>query len=1342
MTSTKTQTDAQDKSPAGPVVAKQPETPEKLGGPLQMARTAATSALPPPNGAPSFVRGAEMLAKGSHGPGAAPRAQMMRNLQRSVGNARVSNLIGRAIQTKLSIGAVDDPQEREADRVAETITQPGSKSGVSVPRQIVMKYSLARLGNAQRETKKEEKPAEEPAAQSSLPSRVPNAQPETRKKEIEKPAEDLVAQSSSPSSVEKGGPPEFPNSSPIQRAASTGDNQENAEANIESRITAPTGGQPLPQGLQHKMEAGMGADFSNVRVHDNGADQADAQRLNAKAFTHGSDIWLGPGASANDSKLMAHELTHVVQQGAATQRKPAEEPKESPVTNAGSSPHTSEKTGQHPESANLVSRDVQTIQRLIPPELIPPLVFIGIEGAVAVGKNSTYELKGNDKFEPNIFLSAYINLQKTGALVNVRFGSMASGKMFIEKRGDEYFAAPTALPMTHSDISPPGGDQHLSLIVSIGPGNEITGSIGVTKALPPNSMGAGPGSPEDQERLLKLLIGESGSKGKLEDYKLENELKGGHLNFQYAFLNRFHKGTYLIGAAVMVDEAFAFKGTLHTAGKGLVASDTEIKRDKRGDLIGRVDMSASWDTKDFKGKLELTYEDGVIEIHGTLKYDTPRVKGEVHVLATEESRARQAIESQLASAQEGPNPLIGSKPAPGGPATAPAGGPSSGNAAENVEDSLALVGWGSLKLIITDKIVADAAFVVEPEGYLTLRGTVRSPHKITLMKAQPTEEKHFFHKKASTMFSVIWCAGIKVEVYVDLTGVGEFGPLTLYDITVTGLYSTRPGSANELQISAKLNLSGWATLKLSAGGSVSARIGFEHDWTGANVATVRLDTSAEATARGVMEATPTFNLQKGTAVGDIPKYTIGGELFIGGEVDLTLSGDITFSVPLLHKKIHLGDKVYPIAGFGLTTKAAYTVGSDTPPEMDYTAGKFEQERFIKQIVKEKPPEDKENEPIGSFKEGGKEKGHAIPADVVPDAPPQEPRTQVVQFTMNGAQHSLFLTLGGPHEPVLLEMASKRGPLKPKVAKAEKELLDSKEDFLTDKTAEAKIERRVADLEQAQADATHVEQSATNLGAETGAAPMDVPGLSELGRKFEVYGDRYNVKDLAEPTAGQSPFGGQPTTGQPGTDTEAEDVLSSREKLKKNPVIIEQVRRILDTKEFPQPEFGQKLRQIVENAKKENTPRLLKNLEQMFSRKIAGLRVVLGDLEFGGNKFTGAEFMLGYIGDNNLWEFVSKFEASVEDRRIDAIIRRSDYEFKSWTEFRSGKFLEQIKKDYERKEGLRAVRWVFEGRLGDQAAIIEMMKAALNDRQLARRYGISVTAAAEIIAELERIVIVY
>jgi hypothetical protein len=94
---------------------------------------------------------------------------------------------------------------------------------------------------------------------------------------------------------------------------------EPASPDLEGSINrAKGGGQPLDAGLQRSMSQAMGADFSGVRVHtDSHADQLN-QSIQAKAFTTGQDVFFRQGAydpgSRGGQELIAHELTHVVQQ--------------------------------------------------------------------------------------------------------------------------------------------------------------------------------------------------------------------------------------------------------------------------------------------------------------------------------------------------------------------------------------------------------------------------------------------------------------------------------------------------------------------------------------------------------------------------------------------------------------------------------------------------------------------------------------------------------------------------------------------------------------------------------------------------------------------------------------------------------------------------------------------------------------------------------------------------------------------------------------------------------------------------------------------------------------------
>jgi Domain of unknown function (DUF4157) len=107
-------------------------------------------------------------------------------------------------------------------------------------------------------------------------------------------------------------------------------------------------GMPLDPALRQDMEQRFGYDFSPVRVHSDAAAEQSARGLNAHAYTAGSDIVFGAGQFAPETqrgrRLIAHELTHVVQQSAGAyrgiQRSPGDGPKipGDGVASAGASP--------------------------------------------------------------------------------------------------------------------------------------------------------------------------------------------------------------------------------------------------------------------------------------------------------------------------------------------------------------------------------------------------------------------------------------------------------------------------------------------------------------------------------------------------------------------------------------------------------------------------------------------------------------------------------------------------------------------------------------------------------------------------------------------------------------------------------------------------------------------------------------------------------------------------------------------------------------------------------------------------------------------------------------------
>jgi len=88
---------------------------------------------------------------------------------------------------------------------------------------------------------------------------------------------------------------------------------------IEESVRAMRGGgQPLPEQLRASIEPQFGYDFSQVRVHTDSRAAESAKLVNALAFTTGKDIIFAAGQyspqSISGRRLIAHELTHVVQQ--------------------------------------------------------------------------------------------------------------------------------------------------------------------------------------------------------------------------------------------------------------------------------------------------------------------------------------------------------------------------------------------------------------------------------------------------------------------------------------------------------------------------------------------------------------------------------------------------------------------------------------------------------------------------------------------------------------------------------------------------------------------------------------------------------------------------------------------------------------------------------------------------------------------------------------------------------------------------------------------------------------------------------------------------------------------
>ena len=150
----------------------------------------------------------------------------------------------------------------------------------------------------------------------------------------------------------------------VQRTAvSHQDIPQNAPPIVHEVLRSP--GQPLHPATRAFMEPRFGHDFSQVRVHTNGKAVESARAVNALAYTVGRDVVFGTGQFASRTSagksLLAHELTHVVQQNSADSSvdpmplvvMPASHPAESEAHN----------TAQHLRAGLSISRQGVAIQR-------------------------------------------------------------------------------------------------------------------------------------------------------------------------------------------------------------------------------------------------------------------------------------------------------------------------------------------------------------------------------------------------------------------------------------------------------------------------------------------------------------------------------------------------------------------------------------------------------------------------------------------------------------------------------------------------------------------------------------------------------------------------------------------------------------------------------------------------------------------------------------------------------------------------------------------------------------------------------------------------------------------
>lgn len=219
---------------------------------------------------------------------ALPAAQMHARVKSSraiaVASRTPTSSFGPVVQAKLRVGPLDDKYEREANRVADQVMrmpepEPAITDSLHLPDSVQRECAARRDGGELC-----------PECEETL-----QLQPEERKEE-----ELVQTKASLPSA-------------PMSLA------------HLAAKMNSiEGGGQPLPASTRDFFEPRFGRDLSDVRVHTGVGAVEAARSIHARAFALRRDVIFGENEYHPDSKrgreLMAHELTHVIQQGGTTGR--------------------------------------------------------------------------------------------------------------------------------------------------------------------------------------------------------------------------------------------------------------------------------------------------------------------------------------------------------------------------------------------------------------------------------------------------------------------------------------------------------------------------------------------------------------------------------------------------------------------------------------------------------------------------------------------------------------------------------------------------------------------------------------------------------------------------------------------------------------------------------------------------------------------------------------------------------------------------------------------------------------------------------------------------------------
>ncbi|GAA4272696.1 DUF4157 domain-containing protein [Aquimarina gracilis] len=820
-----------------------------------------------------------------------------------------------SVQTKLTVGQPNDKYEKEADATADSVVDQLNNSGTS---------------SSNSETKNSSNVSNSGTAIQTKPSIVDDQ--EKLQKKDEEITEDPQGLQRKPI-FESNTEPESELQAKVLPDVQKKGEDDSGSADLQSRLdNSKGGGSPLPSDTQESMGSAMGADFSNVRVH-NDSDAAEMSNdLGAQAFTHGSDIYFNEGKYNTDTTagnhLLAHELTHTMQQGAS---KPAvQKVEETPAANteevAPTRPttplditHRLELTNEWASYLDYEYNNRRRGQRTFDLEVkigerYRGTIKVNKKRSTAEGETAKYELaEGNHK---------YLNV---------------SGWNFLD-------------PMREAGVEPIlvlnrfGDDQTTTgfLSVKMG-GNPITGDVqGFIRGL--NSK---------LEQMQFLGIDPINVDG------LENKFENGRLVFQVSALSTVVDGYLEAGGGMgITGETFTFNLNANVSIAGLAEGEFTVARGEDGKLSGRGEIRG--DIANVQVTVIAEYIEGVVTIQGTGRIESEKFSGEITFLVTDAARSRQMMNAAL-----GVEAMDAQADAP----------PAQQQETPKTKNNQVLAGWGEVKATITPWLEGTAKVGIDNQGHVTIVGEIVVPDEIELME-QRGKKVQIFDVEIRAGYGIPLVGQVFLFAGIGMFVNAGFGPLVLKNVGFTGTYSTDPTVLQQFSITGTLGINAFAVLGLEAEAGVGVTL-LGHDVkAGVNV-------TAAAGLRAYAEATPTFEYSESASPegGKVGESRLKGHFEAAAQLFLQLSGALFYELdspwwspaPDGREEYPLGEVQYPIGdSMGIGADVDWLVGSSDAPELTFSPVEFDPDKFTADVMADPPPRrmgDADANPDGQWQDG-------------------------------------------------------------------------------------------------------------------------------------------------------------------------------------------------------------------------------------------------------------------------------------------------------------------------------------------------------------------------------------